>query len=84
MLCPSLGLEVYFIMTWIHLTCYVVPKFGAGSVFYNDMDTFNVLCCAQVWGWKCIVSSTIGSKRESLVFPIEARTSAGNTSRVPH
>ena len=33
------------------------------------MGTFNLLWCAQLKGRKCIISLTIASKRESLVFP---------------
>ena len=41
-------------------------------LFYDDIGTFNLLWFVQLGGWKCIISSTIASKRISFVFTIAA------------
>ena len=43
---------------------------NTNGLSYNDIDTFKVLYWAQLGGRKCIISSTIASKRESLVSTI--------------
>ena len=39
---------------------------NTNGLFYDDIDTFNVLWCAQLGGRKCVISSTIATNENHL------------------